>query len=48
VPPEELPRFYEALVSQKGEFINGSQLVYPMEKQAMKFLNLLEQDSSPL
>ena len=41
VPPEELPRFYEALVSQKGEFINGSRLVYPMEKQAMKFLNLL-------
>jgi hypothetical protein len=41
VPPEELPRFYEALVDQKGEFINGSRLVYPMEKQAMRFLNLL-------
>jgi len=41
VPPEELPRFYDALVSQKGEFINGSRLVYPMEKQAMRFLNLL-------
>jgi len=41
VPPEELPRFYEALVSRKGEFINGSRLVYPMEKQAMQFLNLL-------
>lgn len=41
VPPEELPRFYEALVSQKGEFINGSRLVYPMEKQAMRFFNLL-------
>jgi glycosyl transferase family 2 len=41
VPPEELPRFYEALVTQKGEFINGSRLVYPMEKQAMRFLNLL-------
>jgi hypothetical protein len=41
VPPEELPRFYEALVGQKGEFINGSRLVYPMEKQAMRFLNLL-------
>jgi hypothetical protein len=25
----------------KGEFINGSRLVYPMEKQAMRFLNLL-------
>ncbi len=41
VPPEELPRFYEALVAQKGEFINGSRLVYPMEKQAMRFFNLL-------
>jgi Glycosyl transferase family 2 len=41
VPPEELPRFYDALVTQKGEFINGSRLVYPMEKQAMRFFNLL-------
>jgi hypothetical protein len=41
MPPEELPRFYEALISDKGEFINGSRLVYPMEKQAMKFFNVL-------
>ena len=41
VPPEDLPRFYEALQSGKGEFINGVRLVYPMEKQAMRFLNLL-------
>ncbi|MCB0396336.1 MAG: glycosyltransferase [Flavobacteriales bacterium] len=41
VPPEELPKFYDALASGKGEFINGSRLVYPMEKQAMRFLNLL-------
>ena len=41
VPPEDLPRFYEALCSGKGEFINGVRLVYPMEKQAMCFLNLL-------
>jgi ubiquinone/menaquinone biosynthesis C-methylase UbiE len=41
VPPEDLPRFYEALRSGKGEFINGVRLVYPMEKQAMRFLNLL-------
>lgn len=39
VPPEELPKFYNALVEGKGEFINGSRLVYPMEKQAMRFLN---------
>jgi ubiquinone/menaquinone biosynthesis C-methylase UbiE len=41
VPPEDLPRFYEALVSGKGDFINGVRLVYPMEKQAMRFLNLM-------
>lgn len=41
MPPEDLPKFYEALVSGKGEFINGSRLVYPMEKNAMRFLNIL-------
>lgn len=41
VPPEELPKFYEAIVRGKGEFINGSRLVYPMEKEAMRFLNML-------
>jgi len=41
VPPEDLPRFYEALVSGKGEFINGVRLVYPMEKEAMRALNFL-------
>jgi len=41
VPPEDLPRFYEALVSGKGEFINGVRLVYPMEEQAMRSLNFL-------
>jgi ubiquinone/menaquinone biosynthesis C-methylase UbiE len=41
VRPEELPRFYEALASGKGEFINGVRLVYPMQGQAMRFLNLL-------
>ena len=40
MPPEDLPKYYQALVSGKGEFINGSRLVYPMEKQAMRFLNM--------
>jgi SAM-dependent methyltransferase len=40
VPPEVLPRFYQALWSGKGEFINGVRLVYPLEKEAMPFLNL--------
>jgi SAM-dependent methyltransferase len=41
VPPEDLPRFYAALRAGKAEFVNGVRLVYPMEKQAMRFLNLL-------
>jgi len=41
VPPEDLPRFYKALVSGKGDFANGVRLVYPMEKEAMRFFNLL-------
>jgi SAM-dependent methyltransferase len=39
VPPEDIPKFYEAIRAGKGEFINGSRLVYPMEEQAMRFLN---------
>jgi len=41
VPPEDLPRFYHALYSGQGEFINGVCLVYPIEEQAMRYLNLL-------
>jgi len=39
MPPEDLPKYYDALVGGKGEFINGSRMVYPMENQAMQFLN---------
>jgi 2-polyprenyl-3-methyl-5-hydroxy-6-metoxy-1,4-benzoquinol methylase len=41
VPPENLPQFYNALVTGKGEFINGVRLVYPMESEAMRFWNLV-------
>ncbi len=41
IPPEDLPRFYKVLRSGKGEFINGVRLVYPMEKEAMRFFNLV-------
>jgi glycosyltransferase involved in cell wall biosynthesis len=41
VPPEDLPKFYRALVTGKGELINGVRLVYPMEGDAMRFLNLM-------
>ena len=40
-PPEDMHKFYYALARNHGEFINGCRLVYPMEKQAMRFLNFL-------
>src|SRR5207248_6637408 len=41
MPPEELPKFYNAIMTNKADFVNGSRLVYPMEKQAMRFFNIL-------
>lgn len=40
-PPEDLPKFFAAIASGAAEFANGSRLVYPMEKEAMRFLNLV-------
>ncbi|AXK83781.1 glycosyltransferase [Pseudolabrys taiwanensis] len=45
MPPEQLPKFWDAIKSGKGEFINGSRLVYPMEDEAMQFLNLIANKS---
>ncbi len=39
VPPEDLVKFYDAIASGTGEFVNGTRLVYPVEKDAMRFLN---------
>ncbi|OGG48233.1 hypothetical protein A3G63_02370 [Candidatus Kaiserbacteria bacterium RIFCSPLOWO2_12_FULL_52_8] len=41
VAPEDLPRFHRVAEDGKGDFINGSRLVYPMERDAMRFLNTL-------
>lgn len=40
MPPEELPKYYDALASGTAEFVNGVRLVYPMEDKAMQFLNM--------
>jgi len=40
-PPEDMPKFYEALIKNRGEFINGCRLVYPMESEAMRPLNMI-------
>ena len=39
VMPEELPLFFKAIVENTGEFVNGSRLVYPVPRTAMKFFN---------
>ena len=41
VAPEALPRFYRTLVTGEGELVHGSRLVYPMQHQAMRSLNIL-------
>lgn len=41
VPAPDVEKFYRALVEGRGDFINGSRLVYPLEKESMRFLNLL-------
>jgi hypothetical protein len=41
MPPEMLPRFYNAYCSGLADFVNGTRLVYPMEGEAMRFLNRL-------
>jgi SAM-dependent methyltransferase len=40
VDPKDLPKFYQAIRTKKGEYIQGSRLVYPMEKEAMRILNI--------
>jgi hypothetical protein len=41
VPPETMPKFYEILASGRGEFVNGTRLIYPSEHEAMRFLNTI-------
>ncbi len=41
VDPEDLSKFYRTVAEQKGELISGTRLVYPMERQAMRLLNLI-------
>ncbi|HRJ68247.1 MAG TPA: glycosyltransferase [Beijerinckiaceae bacterium] len=45
MPPEQLPKYWHAISSGKAEFVNGSRLVYPMEDEAMRFLNLIANKS---
>jgi hypothetical protein len=39
-PPESMRKFYEAITQGRGDFINGSRLVYPVGKGAMRLANI--------
>lgn len=41
VMPEELPAFFEAITQGRGEFVNGTRLVYPLADQAMRPANIM-------
>lgn len=41
VMPEDLPAFFAAIDENKGEFINGSRMVYPLSGDAMRTANIL-------
>lgn len=41
VSPEELPRFFNLLNQGSCDFVNGTRMLYPMQKQAMRFLHML-------
>jgi glycosyltransferase involved in cell wall biosynthesis/SAM-dependent methyltransferase len=40
VAPEDLPNLFWPLAEDKAELVNGCRLVYPMEDEAMRFINL--------
>jgi SAM-dependent methyltransferase len=39
VQPEDLPRFFDVVATGRGDFANGSRLVYPRSGAAMPWLN---------
>jgi SAM-dependent methyltransferase len=41
MPPEALPKYHAVIESGKAEFVNGTRLIYPMEQEAMRPLNLI-------
>jgi SAM-dependent methyltransferase len=41
MPPEALPKYHAVIETGKAEFVNGTRLIYPMEQEAMRPLNLI-------
>jgi SAM-dependent methyltransferase len=40
VPPEDLPKFLRPIATGRAGFVNGTRLVYPLEDEAMRTVNL--------
>jgi SAM-dependent methyltransferase len=45
VPPEQMPKFFRQIAEGRGEYVNGTRLVYPMEDEAMRTLNRIANHS---
>ena len=41
VSPEALEKFWKKIATGEAEYINGSRLIYPMDDNAMRFLNYI-------
>ncbi|OUU27996.1 MAG: hypothetical protein CBB97_05285 [Candidatus Endolissoclinum sp. TMED37] len=41
VAPESLEKFWKKISSGEAEYVNGSRLIYPMDNNAMRFLNYI-------
>jgi SAM-dependent methyltransferase len=41
MPPESLPKYHAVIETGKADFVNGTRLIYPMEDEAMRPLNLI-------
>ena len=41
VSPEDIPKFWKKISTGEAEYINGTRLIYPMEQEAMRFLNYI-------
>jgi len=41
VDPETIPDFFDIIDNNEADFVNGTRLIYAMEKGAMRFINLI-------
>ncbi len=41
IPPQEIKLFWDAYISGRGEYLNGTRFIYQMEKNSMPFLNFV-------